>query len=75
MNIIDTVFSGRMFAFVVFIHLVSSVVAKRSSGKNVSEMTYFVSVGRKTLAPSQSGLCAAVSSLCVCLCVCPDNKF
>jgi len=33
--------SGWMFAFVVF-GLVSSVLAKRLPGKNVSEMTYFV---------------------------------
>jgi len=31
-----------MFAFVVF-DLVSSVLAKRLAGKNVSEMAYFVS--------------------------------
>jgi len=33
--------SERMFAFVVF-GSVSSVLAKRLPGKNVSEMTYFV---------------------------------
>ena len=33
-----------MFAFVVF-GLVSSVLAKRLAGKNVCEMTYFVSSG------------------------------
>ena len=36
------------FAFVVF-NSVSSVLAKRLAGKNVSEMTCFVSVGRKII--------------------------
>jgi len=35
-----------MFAFVV-LGLVSSVLGKRLAGKNVSEMTYFVSSGTK----------------------------
>ena len=40
-----------MFAFVVFV-LVFQYLAKRLAGKNVSEMTYFVLVGRKTLTQS-----------------------
>jgi len=34
-----------MFASVVVLGLVSSVPAKRLAGKNVSELTYFVSSG------------------------------
>ena len=37
-----------MFGFVV-LGLVSPVLAKRLAGKNVSEMTYFVSSGTQTL--------------------------
>jgi len=37
-----------MFAFVVFV-FVFRYQAKRLAGKNVSEMTYFVSGARKTL--------------------------
>jgi len=40
--------SGGMFAFVV-LGLVSSVLAKRLAGKNVSEMTCFVSNGSLNL--------------------------
>jgi len=37
-----------MFAFVVFV-FIFQYLAKRLAGKNVSKMTYFCPVGRKTL--------------------------
>jgi len=40
-----------VIAFVV-LDLVFHYLVKRSAGKNVSEMTYFASVGRKTLTES-----------------------
>ena len=59
-----------MFAFVVFV-FVFRYQAKRLAGKNVSEMTYFVSGARKTLVllalewrqqrDARSGRCFAAS--------------